>query len=184
MNRVIVEEYNPLWATQFNELKANLWPRLHDLASAIEHVGSTSVPGLAAKPFLDIDVVISDRSMLPALIERLTKLGYEHRGDLGIVGREAFAVPPNASIAHKLYVCLAGCLSLRNHLALRDRLRRDSTARDQYAQIKRDLAKRFADDIDMYVEGKSAFILSILQQDGVAATELESVRVANLAPKK
>src|SRR5262245_51865013 len=95
---------------------------LAGVAVTIEHVGSTAVPGLAAKPIIDMDVVIRSRSDLPAVITRLATLGYQHQGDLGIPDREAFRPPPGLP-PHHLYVCLAGCAALRNHITLRDHLR-------------------------------------------------------------
>ena len=85
---VVVENYNPIWAEHFNQLKDAIWPSINDTSAAIEHVGSTSVVGLAAKPIIDIDIVVDSLDVLPIIIERLRPLGYEHRGNLGIEGRE------------------------------------------------------------------------------------------------
>lgn len=93
---------------------------LGDVAMRIEHVGSTSVPGLAAKPILDIDVVIESREKLPAAIERLATLGYEHEGDHNVAGREAFrpgeGTTPRTWPAHHLYVCAQDNRELLRHL--------------------------------------------------------------------
>ena len=82
------------------------------MVSAIEHVGSTSVPGLAAKPIIDLDVLLASAAYLPETIRRLATLGHEHQGDLGIAGREAFRAPPTL-FAHHLYVCLPNCEEFR-----------------------------------------------------------------------
>ncbi len=133
---------------------------LGPLAQRIEHVGSTSVEGLASKPIIDLDVVISSDADLPAVIERLLKIGYRHEGDLGIPGREAFA--SETSPAHHLYVCDRNSQELARHIAFRNLLRAHPETANAYAELKRDLAQRFGDDRDAYTEGKSEFIERVL----------------------
>jgi GrpB-like predicted nucleotidyltransferase (UPF0157 family) len=181
--KIIVEDYNPEWANHFEELRRKIWGSVSDVALSIEHVGSTSVVGLAAKPIIDIDIVISSQQQLAAVIQRLQSLGYEHRGNLGIEGREAFRAP-EGTVRHNLYVCLQGCTAFKNHLLLRDRLRKDAKARAQYGELKKSLALRFRDSIDDYVEGKTALILSLLSDDGFQTEELEDIRAVNKAPPK
>ncbi len=146
---------------------------------SVEHVGSTAVPGLAAKPIIDMDVVVASSDKLPEAIERLASLGYVHRGNLGIDGREAFDSPRGLP-AHHLYVCLRESAALANHLALRDFLRHDSVAVAEYGRIKRQLAERFPNDIDGYVAGKTDFILTVLRGAGFPETVLRAIRDANL----
>ena len=83
MSKVVVVDYDPLWPLRFEELRAYVWPAVTDIAISIEHVGSTAVTGLAAKPVIDINIVATERHVTTA-IARLAALGYEHRGDLGI----------------------------------------------------------------------------------------------------
>ena len=116
-----IVEYDPCWKTRFNEFKDVLWPVVADYSIGFEHVGSTAVEGLAAKPIIDIDIVVSSMNALLKVIERLVPLGYVHQGELGIQGRHAFFQQENESKLH-LYVCLEGSLGLRNYLALRDYL--------------------------------------------------------------
>jgi GrpB-like predicted nucleotidyltransferase (UPF0157 family) len=180
---VTVEAYNPNWPNQFLEIEKTIWPLVKDFAVSIEHVGSTSVPGLAAKPILDIDLVIPDMSYLNQTKLELGKLGYEHRGNLGIQDREAFRAT-QAIYRHNLYVCPASSVALRNHLCLRDTLRTNSALRDEYAMLKYRLSTTFSESIDDYVEGKTKFILEILSSRGFGPDNLEAIRVANLAPQK
>ena len=84
---VIIEDYDPHWPEQFELLRCRIGRALGPLASAIEHVGSTAVPGLAAKPIIDIDVCLHSATDLPVAIQDLGRLGYQHRGDLGVPGR-------------------------------------------------------------------------------------------------
>ena len=87
---VQVVDYDPNWPRTFEQLKQRVWPEVCDLAIGIEHVGSISVPGITAKPVIDIDIVVAARSSVPLIILRLAELGYQHRGDLSISGRESF----------------------------------------------------------------------------------------------
>jgi GrpB-like predicted nucleotidyltransferase (UPF0157 family) len=160
---IIVTEYDPGWPAAFEALRARAAGVLGELAVAIEHVGSTSVPGLAAKPIIDIDVVVRSPDEIPAAIEALATIGYSHLGDLGIAGREAFRQPPGPP-EHHLYVCPLGGRELPRHLAFRDYLRAHPEAADVYAALKRAAALRFSNDIDGYVAAKTEFIEGILSR--------------------
>jgi GrpB-like predicted nucleotidyltransferase (UPF0157 family) len=105
------------------------------VSTVIEHVGSTSVPGLAAKPVIDMTVVVPTPAAMGAVIARLATLGYRHRGDLGVPGREAFD-RPGGTPDHNLYACVAENDGLRNHLALRDHLRGNPAAARSYGSLK------------------------------------------------
>ena len=104
--RVTVFPYDEAWKEAFDSIKRELDAVLGDVAIAIEHVGSTSVPGLSAKPCIDIDIVIKDYSVFDEVVERLFKIGYVHEGDLGIKDREAFKYCEKPHLMkHHLYVC-------------------------------------------------------------------------------
>jgi len=92
---IVIVDYDPSWPGQFEMLQCRIAKALGDVAARIEHVGSTAVPGLAAKPIIDLDVLLPSTNDLPAAIDRLASLGYEHQGDLGIPGRVAFTSPPD-----------------------------------------------------------------------------------------
>ena len=102
MAKITVVDYDPTWPTAFEAVRARVWQVVGDIAIAVEHVGSTSVPGLPAKPVIDIDVVVPTGAAVTVAIERLSTLGYRHLADLGIEGREAFA-GPNMPPRHHLY---------------------------------------------------------------------------------
>lgn len=138
---------------------------LGPLVQRIEHVGSTAVPGLPAKPVIDLDVVIATPADLPEVITRLRALGYRHEGDLGIAGREAFT-DPDAAPAHHLYVCAAGSPELARHLTFRDYLRGHPAQARAYAELKRSLAERFRTDREAYSRGKATFIERALAAAG------------------
>ena len=159
---VVVVPYDPAWPATFALLRDRIAPVLGQLAVGIEHVGSTAVAGLDAKPIVDVDVVIRHADDVAAVATRLATIGYAHLGDLGIIGREAFRATADLP-RHHLYVCAAGALTLQAHLSLRDALRADPQLAAEYAALKRALAERYRDDRDAYSEGKSAFIASVLR---------------------
>ena len=166
MNKhVIVQSYDESWKTDFIAIRDELDAALKDLALRIEHVGSTSVEGLSAKPIIDIDVVISDRSVLPEVVSALGSIGYSHEGDLGIPGREAFKYEGKDHLRkHHLYVCAQDSEELKRHLAFRDYLRSHPEAVAEYGRIKEEGAALYPYDIDRYIEHKSPFIENVYKQ--------------------
>ena len=177
---ITVVEYDPGWPAAFVAVRAIIAPAVAGLCRSIEHVGSTSVPGLAAKPIIDIDVVVDSVEAVMPVVAALQAIGYVHLGNLGIAGREALRLQLTP-IAHNLYVCPAGSLGLRNHLAVRDHLRAHADTAAAYGQLKLDLASQVS-DIDEYVEQKSALILAILQVEGFSSDELAEIEAANRQP--
>jgi GrpB-like predicted nucleotidyltransferase (UPF0157 family) len=175
---IVVAEYNPHWARTFEQLRLNIWPAVAELAISVEHVGSTSVPGLAAKPTIDMTVVVSTAADVPTAISCLGALGYVHRGNLGVEGREAFQAP-DLLPRHHLYVCASNSLALRNHLVVRDYLRAHPETARQYGNLKKRLAERYPEDIDAYTEGKTQLILRILSEAGLGSGELETIEQIN-----
>jgi len=175
---IVVVDYDPAWPAVFEQLRARTWPAVSDFATGIEHVGSTAVPGLAAKPIIDMCVVVASEADVARAIERLAPLGYRHLGNLDVEGREAFARPPDLP-EHNMYVCLTGGLGLENQLAVRDYLRAHPEAAREYGELKRRLAKEFPDDIESYVFGKTDLVMSILRQAGLRADQLEAIERVN-----
>jgi GrpB-like predicted nucleotidyltransferase (UPF0157 family) len=160
---IVIAEYDPVWAQQFETLRSRISPALGPLAGAIEHVGSTAVAGLAAKPIIDIDVVLRWRGDLGAAIKKLYPLGYLHRGDLGIPGRESFQAPLH-DFPHHLYLCLPPYREFDRHIAFRDFLRTHPDDVVAYARLKRQLAGAHRADREAYTRAKSEFVQSILQR--------------------
>lgn len=173
---LVIREYDPTWPDQFSDLASRVTAALGALRPQVEHVGSTAVPGLAAKPVIDMDVVLALPSDLPEAICRLGAIGYVHEGDLGIVGRESFRWPAGEA-RHHLYVLIAGAEELRLHLAFREALRSNRIIRDAYAELKKDLALRYAHDRKSYTEAKSAFITRIIAREDVAKNDGQTGRV-------
>jgi GrpB-like predicted nucleotidyltransferase (UPF0157 family) len=164
-NPILVVEYDTQWPGHFLMLRTSIANALDHLAAAIEHVGSTAVPSLAAKPIIDIDVLLTPEASISAAIDRLATLGYVHQGDLGIPGREAFLTPAN-SVPHHLYVCPSGSREFQRHLAFRDYLRTHPHAAAAYGELKKSLASHFRDNRSAYTDAKSGFVEDILSRAG------------------
>jgi GrpB-like predicted nucleotidyltransferase (UPF0157 family) len=161
--RIIVVEYDPLWPRVFEELRASLVAAVGDLAVTVEHIDSTAVPGLAAKPIIDLDLVVASPEDIPAAIARLAALGYTHQGDPGIPGREAFLSPARGT-SHHLYACPSDGGEFRRHVLFRDYLRTHPRAARHYGRLKRSAALRFREDRVAYVGAKSRFIEAVLRR--------------------
>ena len=165
---VVVLPYDARWKTDFEAIKQELLPAVGDLIIAIEHVGSTSVEGLSAKPCIDIDMVIEDNSLLDAVVQRLAAIGYRHEGDLGIPGREAFAYSDKPHLQkHHLYVCPRQSAELHRHLTFRNFLRANPDAVKQYGAVKEEAARLFPQDIDRYIAYKTPCIEALYAQCGL-----------------
>lgn len=173
--------HSPKWISLFTSIKSQVWPKVQQAAISIEHVGSTAIPGLHAKPIIDMAIVVESEEKTHEAILGLKELGYEHRGDLGIKGREAFKRPLN-SPKHNLYVVLKDSISLKNHLLFKNYLLNNAEARKRYSDLKLKLAQDHADNIDLYVEGKTSFIVNILKQLGMSDSEIKEIEDANKAP--
>lgn len=158
---IFICEYDPAWPSQFGYLSERIFNVLGKIVRRIEHVGSTAVPDLIAKPIIDVDVVLGSDADLPEAIRLLATIRYVHEGNLGVTGREAFRAPEN-EVRHHLYVLSEGADELGRHIAFRDALRADSLLRSNYAELKRQLAVRHAGDRQSYMEAKSDFIRAAL----------------------
>lgn len=169
MSVTLVERYNPEWPRWFQRLYTWLESGLGDTFLRIEHVGSTSVPGMVAKPIIDLDIVIpSGPGALVAIKQKLEPMGYVYEGDLGIAGREAFDLVDEERRAqlprHHLYVCARDSAELRRHLAFRDYLCRHPEQAAELGQLKWALAERYENDKDAYIDGKASLVQSILER--------------------
>jgi GrpB-like predicted nucleotidyltransferase (UPF0157 family) len=159
---IVVVDYDPTWPSWFERLCAYLRTELGDDAR-IDHVGSTAVPGLAAKPIIDLDVVVSSEASVPAVIAQLESLGYRWRGDLGVTGRQAFAPPDDAGLpSHHLYLVVEDNRAHQDHWLLRDFLHEDPASRERYATLKRANAESANRNIDLYVEAKAELVAELL----------------------
>lgn len=183
-----IEPYNPYWKTEFENLKQILYKELNEFEIDIQHVGSTSIPGLYAKPILDIDIIINNKIHLGDISNRLELLGYKNRGEQGISGRFAFRQSEDLTAStganktwqvHHLYVCFSDCLALKNHILFRDTLLKDRKLIEEYSQLKINLMKEKGMTKEKYTRQKTDFILTVLTMKGLDEKELSEIKNAN-----
>jgi GrpB-like predicted nucleotidyltransferase (UPF0157 family) len=155
-----VVDYRDAWAASFGEWRKRLRAALEEAAVRIEHVGSTAVPGLPAKPIIDVQVSVRDvedeASYVPAIEELGVPLRYREPG------HRYFRPAGGDPLTVHIHVCTAGGEWEREHLLFRDYLRADSEAQRAYARLKRELGERYRDDRLAYTEGKTGFVLDTL----------------------
>lgn len=160
---IIIEPGNPEWANEFKKIKAYLWPHVCDIAIDIIHIGSTSVPGLAAKPIIDFNIVIESYDVFEQLKERLNHIGYEHDGDGGLPMRERFTGGAREGyMDYNMYVSPIESRILLAQVLFSDYLCRHNDYLTEYAVLKQTLAKQHRNDIVAYVNGKHEFIMNLV----------------------
>jgi GrpB-like predicted nucleotidyltransferase (UPF0157 family) len=157
---VEVIDYDPTWPEEFERLKSRILAALGDHVLRVEHVGSTAVPGLAAKPSVDLYAVVKD---MDEATRFLRALGYVPEGELGVPGRLGIGWPEGEE-RHHLYICSPDHVGLETVVRFRDYMRTYVRQADEYADLKRELAGRCRDDRDAYAAGKSTFIAAILER--------------------
>ena len=166
--KVVVVPYDEAWKNAFEEIKNEIEAEIGDLILGIEHIGSTSVEGLSAKPCIDIDVIIKDYSVFDAVAKKLGTIGYIHEGDLGIQDREAFKYSNKPHLMmHHLYVCPQDSKELHRHITFRDFLRHNLEAVRKYSLVKEKAAELFPCDINKYIEYKTPCIADLYAQCGL-----------------
>ena len=162
--RVVVEKWNPQWKYEYEKIVASLGKDIIYNSIKIEHVGSTSVEGLSAKPVIDLDIVI-EKDKFAIIKELLNKKGYEYEGDLGIEGREAFSYSGKEELmTHHLYVCPKNSKELFKHITFRNFLENNPALAAEYSKVKEQAAILYPDDIDKYMEFKSEIIEKIYKK--------------------
>jgi GrpB-like predicted nucleotidyltransferase (UPF0157 family) len=170
---LLLSAYNPEWANHFDTIKEKLLDALIGLCVNIEHIGSTAIPGLSAKPIIDMDVVYNEASEFEYIKSGLQSVGYYHNGNQGVQGREVFKRNGGEedaildTIVHHLYVCKYGCPELHRHILFRDYLRKHDIARKFYSDLKYEIAKEANDGRKAYAAIKevkaSSFIDYIIE---------------------
>ena len=161
---MLIQPYSSSWIPDFENLKAELEKGLQSIDYRIEHVGSTAVPGLAAKAIIDIDIIYAGQEAFEKIKSGLIQIGYYHNGNQGIEDRDVFKRNANGSneildtIVHHLYVCKLNSPALERHLLFRDYLRKNEEARNTYQQMKYELAEKAAEDKKRYAALKEIHI--------------------------
>ncbi|KAK9357956.1 grpb/dephospho-CoA kinase [Lipomyces starkeyi] len=191
--KVVIEPHNPAWIVEFSKAKASLETILKDVQPvSIEHVGSTSIPGLLAKPVLDIDIIVTPET-LASTRQALVQSGYFDCGEMNVPGRFAFRQPgfgqsdaawgqqgmSLVEMRRNTYVVIQGCVALRNHLDIKRVLLSDEGLRDEYGQVKKALAEKEWANIGKYSMSKSEILWKILRNAGWSEEDLDEVKKAN-----
>jgi len=159
MRRISVVPYDPHWPQAFAQASAAVASVMGGNLLAIHHIGSTSVPGLDAKPVIDMLAVVAELAVVDAHSDAIRSIGYEVMGEFGIPGRRYFRRDDAAGMrTHQIHAFQSDSPQIDRHLAFRDYLRAHPAVAAEYAAIKRRLAAAHPNDIEAYMDGKDAFI--------------------------
>jgi GrpB-like predicted nucleotidyltransferase (UPF0157 family) len=156
-----ITPYDPAWPHLFETEAARLKPVFGPAALEIHHIGSTAVPGLTAKPEIDILIIVKDSNVADTVASSLAELGYGRGGDLS-PGHGFFKRDENGVRTHKLHVCIAGHSKALEMVKFRDHLRQDDEARDAYGRLKLQLEQENTRGIAEYLRGKEPYIQRIV----------------------
>jgi GrpB-like predicted nucleotidyltransferase (UPF0157 family) len=162
VSSILVVAYNPLWPKRFEEEKKRILLVAHRYIEVIEHVGSTSVPGLGAKPIIDLLVGLRELSLVEQCVEPLKNLGYRYLGENGIPGRHYFRKPDTTywiERTHHIHMVETDSDEWRRMLLFRDYLRDHPNMAQQYYLLKRELVMRLGSQPDaqtLYLTGKNS----------------------------
>jgi GrpB-like predicted nucleotidyltransferase (UPF0157 family) len=184
-SRIYLADYDPRWPEMFETERALIQAAIGEWAYAIEHVGSTAIPGIAAKPIIDVGVALERLTDALKCITPLVALGYECLGEFGIPERIYFRkvtdTPSPGQMTtdkigrtHQIHMYQKDHHQFIWHIAFRNYLRAHEDARDEYESLKRKLAVAHAGNTEAYADAKSEFVQSILRRAGVPALERDS----------
>jgi GrpB-like predicted nucleotidyltransferase (UPF0157 family) len=163
--RVRVAPHSDHWSDVFEHERKLLAEGLGGLVLDIQHVGSTAVPDLTAKPIIDIAVAIANDSLAEPVSERLAELNYKFADDAGSDGGLIFYRETNPPVrTHHVHVVCIDNAQWRNYLGFRDRLRNDAELANEYAELKQRLADEFIDDRVSYTAAKAEFVTKVLSE--------------------
>jgi GrpB-like predicted nucleotidyltransferase (UPF0157 family) len=159
--KVQLVPYDPQWPIEFDKERLEIEKAIGADILSVDHIGSTSIPGLCAKPIIDILIGLKDFGDGFRCVSALEKLGYTFRGEHGIPGRHYFR--KGSPRTHHLHMYTRGTPDWQHHILFRDYLRAHAAQRDSYAELKTALAKQYPENREKYLDGKAAFIQNIIQ---------------------
>ncbi|MEQ7052080.1 GrpB family protein [Paenibacillaceae sp. P-4] len=158
---VIVTKYNENWNRMFEDEAQKIKAIFRDELIEIHHIGSTSVPGLQAKPIIDMMPVVKDITRIDSFNEQMKELGYECMGEFGMEGRRYFRKGGDHRTHHVHAFQMDNIEDIQRHLAVRDFLRTHPEVASQYGSLKERLARQYPDDIEAYMDGKDLFVKNL-----------------------
>jgi GrpB-like predicted nucleotidyltransferase (UPF0157 family) len=162
LRTIIVAPYNPDWPLQFRAEAAKIAAVFGPDLVSIHHIGSTAVPGLSAKPIIDMMPVVRDIAAVDLFNPAMIRLGYQPKGENGISGRRYFVKGDDASRTHHVHIYAPDNPEVKRHLDFRDYLIAHPVEAQEYAALKVELARQFPHDIESYMAGKDGFIKEII----------------------
>ncbi|EFH79578.1 GrpB family protein [Ktedonobacter racemifer] len=171
LDPIVIVPYDAHWPEQFAQLAKNLRTALGDVALRIDHIGSTSIPSLAAKPVIDIQISVADFEPLDAFRVPLERLGYVFRPENPELTKRYFRESPGQPRTH-IHVRRAGSVDQQIALLFRDFLRVHADVVAQYAALKTELAQRYRTDRNAYTDAKHPFIWQVIVQADVWAQSI------------
>ncbi|PGZ99358.1 hypothetical protein COE51_08680 [Bacillus pseudomycoides] len=157
MRKVEVVSYENHWAEKFQKEAKRLKEAMPEHVK-VHHIGSTSVPGLAAKPIIDMIMEVTNIDKVDSWNDCFVELGYTPKGENGISGRRFFVHGTEEKRSYHLHIYETGNQEIMRHLSFRDYMMEHCEEAEAYATLKQELAKQFTYDIDQYIEGKDAFV--------------------------
>lgn len=161
-SRIAVVPYDPRWPLDFERAAGEVMAALRPYLLAIHHIGSTSIPGIDAKPVIDILAVVVDLRAVDEQTDAMRALGYQVMGEFGIAGRRYFRRDDSTGRrTHQIHAFAEGSPHVKRHVAFRDFIRAHPNVAAEYGELKRRLAEAHPHDMDAYMDGKDGFIKEI-----------------------
>jgi len=169
---VYLVPYDDSWPRRFDEESAAIQRTLGSTVLSVEHIGSTAIPGISAKPIIDIMALVDDVRVAPSWFDALETIEYQYfpYAEERVPERRWFCKPSSQHRTHHLHLTQIGSAHHRNQLAFRDHLRAHRKDAERYETLKRDLAERFPNDREAYTDGKSEFVTEILAKAATSRT--------------
>ena len=157
--KVEVVPYNPQWKQEFNSESQKIQKILADNVVIIHHIGSTAIPNIYAKPVIDFLIEVKNINLISQQTLAMEKLGYEAMGEFGLVGRRYFRKEnPSGIRTHHVHIYQTNSPEIKRHLAFRDYMLAHTQDAEQYSQLKQELARKYPNDIESYMDGKDEFV--------------------------
>jgi GrpB-like predicted nucleotidyltransferase (UPF0157 family) len=164
MRTLEIVEYQREWATEYEEAAQKLYEIFGETLTDIHHIGSTSVPGMAAKPVIDILVEVRDIGEVDAFNQLMERAGFVPRGEHGIPGRRYFVRKEGSDHTHHIHVFGAGSDQVKRHLAFRDYLRNHPDEAERYRSLKVSIVEEGVEDVKLYQERKAPLIRELQEK--------------------
>jgi len=156
--------YNSKWKELYKREEELLYSSIGNYVLDIQHIGSTSIPGILAKPIIDIAVGLKSLDLVKKIIKPLKSIGYQYLGEKGVTNRHFFVKGIEKNRTHYLHVEKLGSKNWKNHILFRDYLLKNKEAAKEYSQLKRELALKYKNDRDAYLTEKESFIQKIIKR--------------------